>query len=372
MTVKATITQNEELVSQKQEIENLQDKHFVINNLAITMLNLELSDPGLTDKCITLDPIKHKVFYDFFKEHIEQTRSGKKTRKCRFADSDNAIKTKINRYKENTDDEKFISFANEITDTLFKIMKTTTKSSGSFFILDAAYNEEDFIILLKLDPKDGVQLDTETLDLNKIENMLPESGDRVHKCALIKTQFIAGETNLFVLDRQQKAGETTKFFMQSFLQAIAIPNDNMKTVNALEEVYSLMEAKFPNADYKTISAAIEPEFGNGATVHLPETVENIYEKLIHEDEEDRDIKIEQYKSEFITSFEKKYKNYGLSFVVERDENKLFYTSKSNQIYFRYDKVLNETEVVIDHDKENDVYTIVISNNEDLKFKQDIR
>lgn len=351
--------------------ENTDSSSFSIFNMAITMLNLEKSDPGLAEKSIQLDEDKHKVFFNFFKEHIDQTRSGKRTRECKFLDADNAVLAKINRYLQEPNDENFLTFSNEITKALFEIMKTATKSSGSFFILHAIYNEEEFIVFLKLDPKDGVQL-TDTLDLKKIENMLPESGDRVHKCALIKTEYKEGDTNLFVLDRQQKAGETTKFFMDTFLQSIATPNDNMKTINSMKELSTFLENQFPDLKEEVIERAIQPEFTNGATVHLPNAIENIYERILPKDMPDRDIRISQSKTEFVNLYTTKYRSYGLSFIVDRNEDKVFYTSKSRQIYFRYDKVLDDNEVIIDHNKEDNIYTITIHNNESLGFDEDKR
>jgi len=346
--------------------------NFQIHKLAITLLNLEKSLPDLANKCINLNAEDHKVFYDFFKTHIEQTRHGKNTRECRFTDSDNAILTKVNRYEQSKSEENFITFANEITTTLFTIMKEATRSSGSFFVLDASYNDEEVIVFLKLDPKDGVQLDLDTLEINEIKNMLPESKDRVHKCAIIKKNYEANSTNLFVLDKQQKAGETSKFFMFNFLQAVAIPNNNIKTVALLNELYTKIEAKLPDMESNLINTAIDSEFNNGATIHIPDTVNNIYEKLISHDTDDREILIEEYKTNFVNDFTTKYKDYGLSLTIEREESKVLYNATNNQILFRYNKVLNNNEVTVRHDKSTDIYTITVTNKASIGFGQKIR
>lgn len=345
---------------------------FQINNLAITLLNIENSHPDLANKCINLNAEDHKVFYDFFRTHIEQTRHGKNTRECKFTDSDNAILTKINRYEQNKSEENFITFTNEITTTLFTIMKESTRSSGSFFVLDASYNDEDVIVFLKLDPKDGVQLNPETLEINEIKNMLPESNDRVHKCAIIRKNYVANSTNLFVLDRQQKAGETSKFFMSNFLQAVAIPNNNMKTVAVLNELYTKIEAKLPDIDREQINTAIDSEFHNGATIHIPDTVKNIYDKLVSQDTEDRDIKIDEYQNQFVSEFTTKYQGYGLALTIEREENKVLYNSSNNKILFRYNKDLNNNEVSVSHNRREDIYTITIRNNEEIRFGKKIK
>lgn len=356
-------------VEAKEEMDTV---NFQINKLAITLLNLEKSSADLATRCINLNPGDHKVFYDFFKTHIEQTRHGKITRECKFTDSDNAILTKINRYEQSKSEENFITFTNEITTNLFTIMKEATKSSGSFFVLDASYNEEEIIVFLKLDPKDGVQLDPESLNIVKIKNMLPDSTERVHKCAIIKKSYVVGSTNLFVLDRQQKAGETSKFFMSNFLQAVAIPNNNIKTVALLNELYTKIEAKLPDMDSILINTAIDSEFNNGATIHIPDTVNNIYEKLISHDTDDREILIEEYKTNFVNDFTTKYKDYGLALTIDREESKVLYNATNNQILFRYNKVLNNNEVTVRHDKSTDIYTITVSNKASIGFGPKIR
>ncbi|WP_313891160.1 nucleoid-associated protein [Psychrobacillus sp.] len=354
------------------EIPNKETVSFHINNLAITLLNMEKSQADFATKCIKLIPEDHKVFYDFFQTHIEQTRYGKNTRECKFTDSDNSILTKINRYEQNKSEENFIIFTNEVTKNLFTFMKESTKSSGSFFVLDALHNEEEVIIFLKLDPKNGVQLDPETLDIKEIKNMLPESNDRVHKCAIIRKNYVANSTNLFVLDRQQKAGETSKFFMSKFLQAIAIPNNNIKTVALLNELYTKIEAKLPDTEKEQINTAIDSEFNNGATIHIPETVKNIYEKLISQETEDREILIEEYKTHFVSDFATKYKDYGLALTIDREENKVLYNAPNNKILFRYNKDLHNNEVTVLHNKTDDIYNITIRNNASIGFEKKIR
>lgn len=345
---------------------------FQINNLAITLLDLEKSSPSLAEKCININPKDHKVFFEFFQEHIEETRNGSNTRECRFSDADNAVLTKINRYKSDKTEENFIKFANEISSTLFDIMKEATRSSGSFFIIDAIYKEEDIIVFIKLDPKNGVQLDLDSLELKEIENMLPESGDRVHKCAIVKTTYVENSTNLFVLDKQQKAGETSKFFMSTFLQALAIPNNKIKTVAVLKELYEKIEAKLPDVDKMIIDSAIEAEFNNGSTVHIPVTVRDIYDKLLPEDTEDRDIVLDEYRNEFVSNYNTKYKDYGNSLVVERDVNTVTYRANSNKIYFKYNKSLEGTEVKVNHDSSKNLYTITIQNNSDIQFNKTVK
>lgn len=343
----------------------------VINNLVVTLLNLENSSPDLAQKSLKLNEQTHKVIIDFFKDHIIQTREGKRTRECKFISEDVAMVSKIKNYTSNKSEDNFVEFSNNVTNFLFRIMKdSNTKSNGSFFILDAIVRGEDTIVLLKLDPKTGVQLDPETLDLNQVQNMLPDSNERVHKCAIIKTNFRENEINLFVMDRQQTAGEPSQYFMQGFLQAHTLPNDSKKTTAVLTECYEKITSALPNLDKKVINEAIDTEFNNGSHVHLTQSIENIYNSLIPDDTPDREIVVEDYKMTFINNFQNKYSDYGLSFIVDRDERKTTYTSKNKQIFFKYDKVLEDNEVIVE---ENDDCTLItIVNSEEIGFRKLIR
>ena len=106
-------------------------------------------------------------------------------------------------------------------------MQTVSNSNGSVFVAHIELIGEPYILLLKLDPKDALQIDLETLNLKTIENILPDASSRVQKCALIRMNYDPLEENLYVLDKQSD-GEPAKFFMETFLQAIPVPNDKKK------------------------------------------------------------------------------------------------------------------------------------------------
>lgn len=357
----------------QQEVEKVGD--IVIHNLAVTMLDLEKSTPGFAKKTLKLKPKEHKVILQFFNTHILDTRTGRRTRECEFLTKEATVLKNIESLKtsEKNQNESFLSFANEVTEYLFKIMKEKNqKSSGSFIVLDVTMNGESLIVLLKLDPIKGVQINIETLDLLEVANMLPDTNDKIHKCALIKTNYVKGKTNLFVLDRQQTAGETSQYFLSTFLQASAIPNNNRKTIVVLEEAYEKIASKMPNLEKGLINDTIDTEFNNGASVHLPQSIENIFNKLVPEDTSDREIVINEYKDEFVNKFKTKYADYGMHFVVERDEKKVSYGSKSKQVVFKYDKALDKNEISVKELKDENKFIITIVNNEKLGFKKIIK
>ncbi|MDE0584743.1 nucleoid-associated protein [Planococcus sp. A6] len=363
------------MVNQTEVKETVEIGNIVINNLAITILNLEKSHPQLAKKTLKLKTNEHKVILEFFYKHINETRKGRRTRECEFLTPAATVLKKVQNYQDSKQNSKdgFLEFSNEISKYLFRIMKDKkSKSSGSFFILDIIMNNEPMIVMLKLDPKNGVQIDLETLNLLEVANMLPETNDRVHKCAIIKMNYIEGETNLFVMDRQQKSGETSQYFLTTFLQSSAIPNNNKKTIVVLEEAYERISPKLPNIENELVNATIDKEFHNGLSIHLPQSIENIFEHLIPSDTVDREILIDDYTTEFIENFTTKYEDYGLHFVVERDEKKITYGSKSKQVIFKYDKALDGNEIIIKDNPKENIYTITIKNDDDLDFKKIIK
>ncbi|MFY0742123.1 nucleoid-associated protein [Solibacillus silvestris] len=347
---------------------DFKNHNFTIINLAITILDLEKGEPLFAEKCTKLNRENHKVFYEFFEKHINETRNGKKTLECKFLDRDNDIFSKITRYKNELDDASFLNLANQVSRKLFLIMRTATKSSGSFFIIHALFNEEELIILIKLDPIDAVQLDMDSLELKKIENILPDSNDRVHKCAIIKTNYNPNGTNLFVLDKQQKVGETSQFFMETFLQATQIPNDKIKTKLLINELFEKISPNFDEDEKLNLSYAIDSELANKALVHIPTAVYNVFEKVTANDVVDRKIFIEEKKDEFVNNFNKKYPDFSPNLMIERDDINYVYKALNNKILFKYNRTLANTNVFVKSNEEKTEYTITIKNDKNLKFK----
>lgn len=360
-----TVKINEEKSVSIEETKN----KFEIVNLAITLLDLEESKATLASKVTKLDPINHSVFFEFFEKHIDDTRNGKNTLECRFIDVSNTITKKIERYKEELTENSFLTFANEISDNLFNIMKNATRSSGSFFIIHAFYNDEEFIVILKLDPIDGVQLDMDKLILNKIENILPDSNERVHKCALIKVEYLNEKTQLFVIDKQQRAGEISQFFMGTFLQAIPNPNDRIKTKCLIQELHEKITLKLSESEREILEHAIDTEIVNGAMITIPSVVKNILNKTVSKDKIDRDIFVDDVTKEFMGKFNTKYKDFSSNLTVERNDINYTYKANNNQILFKYNKSLDKSSVFVNFNSEDDEVNIKIKNASTFDFKK---
>lgn len=221
-----------------------------ISKMIVHKLNLAEDTPIFSDDCINLDTLDNSVeALSFFTEHINNMRNYGFTKSCSFHGSPaNGVQNSIINIKQNEDDEYdldevFIDESKRITQKLRnEIDRTSSRSDGSIFIILCSINDVEFIGILKMDPNTSIEV-TDTLEIIVRPSMLPRPNEKLHKSALIK--FIDNhndeDVHLFVLDRQQRDGETAKFFMSNFLGARELANNsNLTTVyqRAITEEFS--------------------------------------------------------------------------------------------------------------------------------------
>ena len=305
------------------------------------------------------------VISDFFIKHIIDTREGK-SKSCKFRDSDATVKIKINRHYNAESDESFINLASELTMNLFSIMvDSSSTSSGTFFVLDILIKDDPWIFMIKLDPKNGVQIDLNDLIVKVLENVLPDSGDRVHKCALIKKEREEGqELDLFVLDKQVKQGETAKFFLSTFLQAEELLNDAIISRAVVRFAQEKFEAIFPENQHYKLLPAIDREFSNGSRIDIKTSFENLFDEFTDNSIRDREIILTEKSSQMFGEYMTKYPEHNTSYTSQRSDSNAIYKDKDNKILFRYDRSLEDK---IDIDQDEDSYLIKIS--KDIDFSQ---
>ena len=333
-----------------------------LKRVAIALLDMENDQFVEATKTIAFDQLQHEVYTEFFEQYIDATFNSARAVACKFLDQDNDISVKINRYMESTDDEHFISMTNELSTKLFKIMKTVSNSNGSVFVAHVEIIGEQYILLMKLDPKVAVQLDLETLDLNTIENILPTATDRVHKCALIKANFDPLEENVYVLDKQSD-GEPAKFFMETFLQAIPVPNDKKKTKVLIKELYETIKPTFQGDDEIRLATVLDEEFEHGKVVHIEEAVSNVFEKIAPTI--NRDYYIESETKDFLEKFSERNPGFTSQLEVKRDDMHVVYKSSSGDVLFKYDKRIEN--ISVNHDQTSGTFTITIRNAPSIDF-----
>jgi 37-kD nucleoid-associated bacterial protein len=268
-------------------------------------------------------------------------------------------------------DGEFLNLSKELTENLFKIMKnSSSNSSGTFFVLEIIFNEEPCIFIIKLDPKSGVQFDVSTLTVKVLENILPESNDRVHKCAIIKTQFEedATKADLFVMDKQQKEGEPARFFIDTYLQSQELLNDRIITRQVIREAKENVQNILPEVESHKVIESIDREFTNESRIELRTSIQNIFENTVPSDMVDREIFIQNSSNDFVNRYLEKYPDHQTSFIATREDNVVRYRAEKNQVFFRFNRgVIGKIKVDNDSD-ENTVITI----DKSLGFKKDIK
>lgn len=338
-----------------------------IKRISINAFDLEKDTLKISDNLFPISS-SSEVISDFFSKHITDTREGK-SKSCKFRDQDASVKIKIDRYYNDDSDVSFIKLASELTTNLFKIMsESSSNSSGTFFVLDILIDHEEWIFMIKLDPKDGVQIDLKGLTVKVLENVLPDSGDRVHKCALIKKEkYQNEELGLYVLDLQQKQGETAKFFLSDFLQAEELLNDGIISRSAVKFAKEKFEKIVPPEEHQKMLSSIDREFSNGSRVELKKTFNNLLEDFTDSNAIDRELHIRNQSQNFVDEYLQRHPDHNPSFTVARNDSNAVFKDKDNKIFFRYDKSLGK-KVEFAEDEEHHIILI----SKDIGFSQLIK
>lgn len=330
--------------------------------IAVALLDLENDKLVEATKVLQLNRSQHSVFYEFFEQYFEITMNSPKSVACKFLDADNDILTKIARFQEQQDKDHFMKMTNELASKLFKIMQTVSNSNGSMFVVQAELIGEEYLLLMKIDPKTAIQLDVDTLDMKTIENVLPEAGDRVHKCALIRMNYDPTEENVYVLDKQSDT-EPAKFFMETFLQATPIPTDKKKTKILMKELFESIKPTIEEEDTIKLQKVISDEFEHGKLIQIDEAVTNVYSAIAQG--ENKEEYIERETKQFVEQFAERNPDFTPKLEIKRDDLHFIYKSKENEITFKYDKRLSN--VSVKHDQTNGTYTITIRNVDAIEF-----
>lgn len=335
-----------------------------MKRMAVTLLDMQQSRFVSASQTMDLTQLESDVYSEFFESYIDATMNSPKSVAGKFLDRDNDILTKMNRYIEFTDDTHFLSLANDLSNKLYQIMQNVSSSNGSVFVAHLEMIGEEYILLLKLDPKDAVQIDLETLELSTIENILPDATSRVQKCALIRMDYNPLEENVYVLDKQSD-GEPAKFFLETFLQATPIASDKKKTKMLMKELYEKIGESMEDEEKPRLQRVIDDEFENGKYVVLDASVHNIYTAIAPENNQDDFV--EQGAKLFINEFTDRNPDFTPTFEVKRDDLNVLYKSAEGEIVFRYDKRLDD-KIEVHQDQVNGTFTITIHDADAVDFK----
>ncbi|MCR6111793.1 nucleoid-associated protein [Bacillus sp. A301a_S52] len=325
-----------------------------INQVIAHEINLEKDSVGLNDAVFSLNSIPTVVF-DFFKDHISTSLKAKQIKSCKFNDEGTYVQQKVVRIASDIEEKsKFVSISRDLATDFFNKMKgTSSQSHGTLFFLIYNYSGKDYLGILKMDPNKGIQIDIESNELKVQENMLPNPEHNLHKCAFIKltNNFSNEDVHLDVLDRQQKPGEVSKFFMSTFLQATEILNDKIMTQRIFDTLYNKSESISPKDKLK-YESHVERLMKNGNEFDFDKSVDSLLIPFM-EGEEDRKQMIEGIKEEI----RNEYEDVKFQFTVEKESTIMQYSTVGKELKIEFKLDLLNDKIEVDESGSKTVITI---------------
>lgn len=221
-----------------------------ITHLIFHKLNLQNENRIYSDTLIDLEQIEDgDVALSFFKHHITINRNTGHTKTCRFENTQAAhvksaathIYEALSNDSQDILDDTLIEQSRILIDHLATSMLGKSQSEGTLFTIIYTYENINYLGLLKMDPNDGIEI-TDDMNIIVREDLLPGINEKLHKSAFIKLKqnYSTDESDLYVLDRQQRQDNVARFFMHDFLQAREIANDTNQTkaiVNLVKDYF---------------------------------------------------------------------------------------------------------------------------------------
>lgn len=262
-----------------------------ISKMIAHKLNLTGTDVILSDNCINLDNLDNaENALTFFKEHIKNMRDYGYTRSCCFeSENVHTIRNYMNEISETFENPEeleavFVEKSQKMATRLRNIMmRTSSKSDGSLFVLLYSTDGNNYIGLLKMDPNTGIEI-TDQLNIIVRPEMLPSPNERLHKSALIKIldEYNTNEVHLFTLDRQRGNSEPAKYFMKDFLQARELANDRNLTVQYQTAIIAEFEGVIPTESFPIFSNEFKRTLSTGNAVNIDEDLPRIIRETVPE------------------------------------------------------------------------------------------
>lgn len=191
--------------------------------------------------------------------HIKNGFEDSRIRYAKFREIDtNSVAHQIQNYQ----DSQFVNTSKKLANLLYQSMSSKAISPADIIIGKILCNDEEYIILLKLDykkhylseviPKDGGKY----ISIKSMEKGWPELGTRLQKAAFIKINP-GDDFDLIILDRQQRKKSSgdedtiSKFFSDDFLYVDLLDDENTNTSSFIKGVRAFTE----KSEYLEISQA---------------------------------------------------------------------------------------------------------------------
>ncbi|MER2060197.1 MAG: nucleoid-associated protein [Niallia sp.] len=256
-----------------------------IQKMIVHQLNLSGGTPILSNSLVDIDNLPNSdIALEYFKKHIKNNRTQSATKKSKFKPGNafivkNSVMTISQQMDSPSFDSIFITESQRIAEHFANSISGQSSSDGSVVVLLYTYQEKQYIGILKMDPNKGIQVKEMdgNLTIEVHANILPSIKEKLHKSAFIilkdsyddSDEEVAATNNtdenndaesntdenddveeevfedekidLFILDKQQSKEEVAKFFMNDFLAAVEVANNDNLTAIAQKSILEVFE-----------------------------------------------------------------------------------------------------------------------------------
>ncbi|EGO9051628.1 nucleoid-associated protein [Enterococcus faecalis] len=349
---------------------------FVISKMIAHKLNLDGSGPILASSIINIDELEgDKEALDFFETHIMQSRGQGYVKKCQFLDiQHNTVKLNVEKIILNLEnqaiiDQVFIEESQKLAIKLRKrITQTSSRSDGSLFVLLYSIDGENYIGILKMDPDTGIEVNDD-LSISVRKDMLPSKRERLHKAALIicKEEYFEGELHLFALDRQKGSNEPAKYFINDFLNAKILPDNENLTSEYQKELFATFKDILPQDLLMEFNNRVKQTFSTGKYFTIEDSFEPLIRDLLPEDS--RDMDLEGYKRDITRDMVKKFSTEVTGFYpVKARINPTIFQSSDRSIEIKIAPDADET-VYEKEFKEDGTFVLTVYSDAEIEEKK---
>lgn len=205
-----------------------------ISNIRLTGLIFHILDHhSATGLVLSEAPISiegRENISEYISDHISKSLADELTKAALFISPSETEPNEIEQISRSliNNSTDLLNGSQQIAKRLYESINGNTNISSGVLAVslfqDIEDNNKTYLALLKLDRADVFRSHTKNLegkkvvDFETIPNVLPTKGERLQKCAFVRSSSEENEYDLMILDRQTREPETVaKFFAQKFL-----------------------------------------------------------------------------------------------------------------------------------------------------------
>ncbi|WP_436865233.1 hypothetical protein [Mammaliicoccus sciuri] len=248
----------------------------------------------------SLDIDGEETFKRYFKEHIEKQRVHNATKPSKFVhieeDNNDFVKSLNELNKHISSTENILKITKNLTLKLHKTMKNKSKSSGILIFVIYVKSEQYNLCIMKMEPENGVRFNPDEVQLEEINNLLPNSNTRLHKAAFFELNKVDDNYKFFVIDKQVKDDNVSGFFINNFLEGEIIIDDkraNRFIANSESKLLEIIREEKDDITTECLSDIKEKFHGlffTNRNINFADEVQNILNDSIDDEEITKTVK----------------------------------------------------------------------------------